>query len=289
MTPQFLTWQAILVVTQSDRSIFRWAGSKRRLLPTLMEMIPSDFGRYVEPFAGSACLFFATRPSAALLGDVNADLIESYDILRSHPRKLARSVQRFPTDRREYYRIRALDPSTLTPFERATRFVYLNRLCFNGVYRTNRKGIFNVPYGSHQGAAPSEREFFRCSYALRSADLFTGDFEDCLNDITADDFVYLDPPYSSTSRPRHGEYGYDSFQPLDIKRLKSAMNGIDRAGSRFILSYSDNSAHRKAFSKWDTRVIQVRRHVAGFSKHRNIVTELLVSNFDIETHPGGEA
>jgi DNA adenine methylase len=252
------------------------------MLPTLIALAPTDFKRYVEPFAGSACLFFATHPPHALLGDVNSALIETYEILRAHPRKLARAVQKLPNTRDKYYQIRDQNPANMTPLERATRFIYLNRLCFNGVYRTNRKGIFNVPIGSHQGAAPSEKEFFRCSYALRSAELYSGDFAKCLTSLHESDFVYLDPPYSSSSRPRFGEYGYDTFQPIDIHRLQSTLKAIDDVGARFLLSYSDSRPHRKSFSAWNVRSLRVRRHVAGFSKHRNIVSELLVSNYEIE-------
>lgn len=262
------------------KPILRWAGSKRRLIPTLMAAMPLEFNRYIEPFAGSACLFFATHPTSALLGDVNSSLIECYKILRSHPRKLSRAVRTMKFEKSEYYRIRAIKPSTLNAFERASRFVYLNRLCFNGVYRTNRTGEFNVPFGSHQGEAPSEHDFFRCSYALRSAELFTGDFEDCISNSRKGDFVYLDPPYSSTARPRYGEYGYESFQPLEISRLRTALQLLDDRNVRFLLSYSDTVPHRNAFVDWKTHSLSVRRHVAGFTVHRNIVPELLISNFD---------
>ena len=160
-----------------ERPLLRWAGSKRRLVPTLQSIQPTEWNRYVEPFVGSACLFFALRPSSAILGDRNEHLINAYEILRQHPRLLARQIHALSQSSDEYYRVRAIPFGTLNDFDRAVHFIYLNRLCFNGVYRTNRKGEFNVPVGSNTGGIPSERHFYRCSLALRNAVLNAGDFE----------------------------------------------------------------------------------------------------------------
>jgi DNA adenine methylase len=256
--------------------IFRWAGSKRQLLPVLMQSIPSDFARYIEPFAGSACLFFALRPSQAILGDINEELIKTYEIIRSHPRLVARAAHDLPVTKPQYYKMRATRPESLALVERAVRFVYLNRYCFNGVYRTNQKGLFNVPMGVRTGKMPSEQSFYRCALALRNAKLRATDFETCLKDIRPGDFVYLDPPYAR-SRLR-GEYGYDSFREEDIVRLVNVLKSIDEAGAVFLLSYADSPELRSLLIRWRSKKLSVRRHVAGFAKHRSIVSEVLVSN-----------
>ena len=130
------------------RPCFRWAGSKRSLLPSLLDCVPHSYDRYIEPFAGSACLFFALRPDRAILGDFNVELMQAYRTIAKHPRLIAREVLRLPASQAAYYRIRSLVPNLLTPLHRAVRFAYLNRYCFNGVYRTDRKNRFNVPQGA---------------------------------------------------------------------------------------------------------------------------------------------
>lgn len=259
--------------------VLRWAGSKRKLVPTLLAGAPPKYNRYIEPFAGSACLLFAMKPGKAVLNDINPQLVSFYEMLRSHPRRLSRAVHALPNTEREYYRQRALDVEELTEFDRAVRFVYLNRYCFNGVYRTNRKGEFNVPRGKRTGDIPDEAKFYRCSIALRNADLKSLDFVDCLSDVKAGDFVYLDPPYSSSDRARYGEYGYASFQPIDVPRLVKTLRRLDRIRAKFLLSYAGGMEVEYAFKKWNLEHIRVRRHVAGFADHRSQVGEILVSNY----------
>ena len=262
--------------------VFRWAGSKRKLIPILMANTPSHYNRYFEPFAGSACLLFALKPASGVLNDINQDLVDSYDLIRRHPRLLARELHALPRTKREYYRQRSLDTTKIDEFQRAVRFVYLNRYCFNGVYRTNRDGRFNVPRGKRTGKIPEESKFYRCAVGLRNVELRSLDFEACLKDVKRGDFVYLDPPYSTTDRARYGEYGYASFQPIDVPRLVETLKHLDIVGAKFLLSYAGGSYTQDAFSQWHCKTIQVRRHVAGFVDHRTSVCELIVSNYEAE-------
>ena len=243
--------------------LLRWAGCKRKLLPTLMSHVPAGFSRYVEPFAGSACLFFALRPARAVLGETNYELIEAYSTIRSHPRRVARRVAKWNKIERQYYAVRRLSPPDLSLIDRAARFVYLNRFCFNGVYRTNRQGQFNVPRGKHTGKVPDEAAFYRCSVALRNADLRPVDFADCLNDVSRHDFVYLDPPYATTTRIRYGEYGYHCFGEGDIERLVCSLSHIDDVGAVFLLSYSDTSRLTRRLRRWHCMKLLVPRSKNG--------------------------
>lgn len=124
----------------------RWAGSKRKLLPVLLQIVPQRFDRYVEPFVGSACLFFALRPPKAILADINGDLINTYHVVKTDASKLALSLSAFKCTEREYYKVRDSFVGTASLRKQAARFIYLNRFCFNGLYRTNMSGKFNVPY-----------------------------------------------------------------------------------------------------------------------------------------------
>ena len=212
--------------------LFRWAGSKRKLLPILTSYVPKKINRYIEPFAGSACLFFALKPQKAVLGDINEELLFTYQVLKNHPRILSRATLGFAVSEEQYYTLRKLNPESLNSIDRAARFIYLNRYCFNGVYRTNKKGEFNVPRGVNTGNIQDEACFYRFSVALRNADLRANDFTDCLEDVQEGDFIYLDPPYAVAGKPRAGEYGNNCFDESDINRLVECLIKIDEAGAK---------------------------------------------------------
>ena len=271
LDPCFKPWSA---------PFLRWAGSKRKLLPDIVSRIP-QYSRYIEPFAGSACVFFAIRPKRAILGDCNSDLLKTYATVRKHPWRVYEAAVRWPRTESFYYRLRDHTEFIADPINEAARFLYLNRYCFNGVFRTNRTGRFNVPRGTGMGRFPSASLLYRCSVALRNADLLTSDFEACVAKARAGDFVYLDPPYAKDDARFRGEYGYSSFAALDIERLLRCIKCLDDRGVKFMLSYSFCREIRPALETWHTRHILVRRHVAGFEHHRARVKEVLITNYPI--------
>lgn len=261
------------------RPVFRWAGSKRKLLPELANTVARPFDRYIEPFFGSGCLFFALQPKAALLGDINKELIATYRTIRSRPRIVATTAHQMPQTKRFYYQLRDGDITCTSALEKAARFVYLNRFSFNGVYRVNSKGEFNVPRGSRTGAIPSIDEFVKCANALKIASLYSGDFQTCIDQGKAGDLIYLDPPYALAARLGRGEYGTTCFSESDFERLSASVRAADQRGAKILISYADVPQFRRMFKDWHTRTLMVRRHVGGFSQHRETVTELLISNY----------
>lgn len=260
--------------------IFRWAGSKRKILPVLASYWKPTFSRYVEPFAGSSALFFRLQPSHAVLGDINKELIEAYEVIRDRPDDVFRAVSTLPRGVRAYYKIRAQNTNRLKAFGRAVRFVYLNRYCFNGIYRTNLDGKFNVPY-AHIGVIPSIEDFRRCAALLRGATLKQGDFGAILSTIREGDFVYMDPPYAVESRRVFREYNQREFSKRDLERLAAHLKNIDRKKASFVVSYADCSEARELLSDWNVRRIRVRRHVAGFVSARRHAFELIATNIDL--------
>jgi DNA adenine methylase len=262
----------------ANAPLFRWAGSKRKLLGVLLANISPSYRTYIEPFAGSACLFFALQPPKAILGDFNAHLIQAYRTIARYPERVHEAASRFPVHSDEYYRLRSLDPRSLSAVDRAARFLYLNRYCFNGVYRTNRAGHFNVPRGRDTGGIPPLASIVSGATALRSSRLITGDFRKTLQKVGPGDFVYLDPPYSKTDDHYSGEYGYGAFSSADLCSLMAELDAIHEKGATFLLSYRYNPGLRKELARWNTSLVSVRRHVAGFNDHRTMVKELLVSN-----------
>lgn len=263
---------------QSSKPILRWAGSKRLLIPTLLQHVPRVFNRYIEPFVGSACLFFELKPQAAVLGDFNLQLIDTYDVLAKKPGQVAAALAKLPTTPDYYYTLRSLDGSLMQPAERAARFIYLNRFSFNGVYRTNRKGQFNVPRGTKTGPLPSKGELVAAATLFRRATLIGGDFEECVGAASAGDFVYLDPPYATNGKRMRGEYGYGAFAPSDMNRLSIVLDKLHNRQVMFLLSFRFGRDAQHLFRKWHSRAVLVRRHVSGFSAHRRRVKELLIYN-----------
>jgi DNA adenine methylase len=265
----------------------RWAGSKKALLSELRKhWSENSSSRYVEPFCGSACLFFDIEPKRAILGDINSELITAYKAIKRNPRQVARILRRIPKTKASYYARRAVSPNSLSDAHVAARFIFLNRFCFNGIYRTNLKGEFNVPY-----AKPKERVSFsletirKMSTILRRAILLNEDFSCVLKRVKRGDFVYLDPPYAVANRRIFSEYHPDTFINSDLKRLERDLIALDRRGAHFVVSYADSSEGRSLLTRWHPRRVRTRRNIAGFAGHRRLAYELIASNREI---PNGQ-
>jgi DNA adenine methylase len=156
--------------------------------------------------------------------------------------------------------------------------LYLNRNCFNGIYRTNLRGDFNVPMGTRQGAYISKDDFLTCSRLLQNATLVVGDFAKTLEKVRAGDFVYLDPPFAVNSRRIFREYGKTTFDISDIPRLSESLTAIVKRGADFLVSYADCSQSRRLALKWHSVRLPIRRYVAGFAGDRREAYEWLISN-----------
>ena len=261
------------------KSFLRWAGSKKQLLPILKEFWLHDNTRYIEPFAGSACLFFELQPKSSILGDINAELIQAYEQIKSNITDLLSLLSHASKSKDEYYRLRALQPESLSPPERAARFIYLNRYCFNGLYRTNLRGQFNVPYGGEKsGHLPSTELLMGCHRILQSTTLVTGDFEKALDLAQSGDFVYMDPPYSVASYRVFNEYTPAPFGKEDIARLRVWMDRLTNLGVEFLVSYADCQESKDLRKDYECRKVFTRRHIAGFVSKRKEIGEVMISN-----------
>jgi len=261
-------------------SFLRWAGSKKKLLIELEGYLPPKFKRYVEPFAGSACLFFSAKPSSALLADVNADLILTYQSVQNESKDVAKRLARMPINEDFYYRLRRRCPTSLSRPARAARFIYLNRFCFNGLFRTNKAGEFNVPYGGTSGGQlPSSADLLAAATLLANAKLETWDFEQTLSEVKPGDFVYMDPPYSVGSRRVFRQYSSADFGASQLGSLKKWMARLDKRGIPFLVSYADSREARELAIGFHSRVVLTRRNIAGFHSHRKNARECLISNY----------
>jgi DNA adenine methylase len=261
------------------KSFLRWAGSKKQLLPVLKEFWRHDHVRYIEPFAGSACLFFELKPESSILGDINGELIQAYEQIKSNIADVLLLLYQASKNKDEYYRLRALQPELLSPPERTARFIYLNRYCFNGLYRTNLGGKFNVPYGGEKsGHLPSPELLMGCHRTLQNTTLVTGDFEKALDLAQTGDFVYMDPPYSVASYRVFNEYTPAPFNREDITRLRAWMDRLTELGIEFLVSYADCQESKDLRKDYEYQIVFTRRHIAGFVSKRKEIGEVMISN-----------
>jgi DNA adenine methylase len=230
---------------------------------------------------GSACLFLKIKPRNAILADLNSSLMQTYCTIRTHPLAIAEALYAIPRNSITYYEVRRKVKSARNAIERAALLVYLNRNCFNGIYRTNLNGEFNVPFGADQGQYPRPRDFQTTAKLLRNAKLLTGDFGMTLRHVRKNDFVYLDPPFAATGVRTFVEYGKRSFGADDLERFSCHLDRIDRLGAFFLVSYADCERARHIARNWNFKKIEVRRQVAGFVAKRRMAGELLISNLPI--------
>lgn len=269
---------------EPQESFVRWAGSKRKILKFISRYWDSSYNKYVEPFMGSASLFFCIRPQRAILGDINSELIDTFRAVQQHPEKVFDSLRPRPVRSKYYYALRAQDPCDLSEVSRAARFIYLNRFCFNGLYRTNLGGRFNVPYsGSKTGRKPTKGQLEGCARLLKHASLYRMDFEELVSKyVHRGDFVYLDPPYATCARRIFREYGPAAFQMADLKRLHRVLKDIASRGAIFVLSYAYCPEVLTLVQGWSCKRIFVQRNMAGFAASRRVAAEILVTNASLQ-------
>jgi DNA adenine methylase len=258
--------------------IFRWPGGKRWLLPQLTELVPAEFGRYYEPFFGGGALFLALRPPVATISDSNSALMDCYKAIRDNHEEVARILRSLPRDRESYLRIRSSLPEDSA--ELAARLIYLTTLAFNGIFRVNRQGAFNVPYGGRSYDDLGGEETLRAhAEAFAAVEITSGDFEDVVSKAIAGDFVYLDPPYTVThSSNGFVRYNDRIFSWKDQQRLADVAQSLNRSGCTVVVS---NASHPSIVGLYPSfRAISVTRisRMAAAPGRRGPVQELLLTN-----------
>ncbi len=267
---------------KKSQPFLRWAGSKKKALPILREYFTSEYSTYYEPFAGSARLFFDLPFKKAVLSDVNKDLINLYKQIKKDPHEIYDRLVNISISSKKYYEIRKLqnDKSQTDKVDKAVRFLYLNKFCFNGLYRTNSNGDFNVPYSNVIKGTHVQRDFLlSASKKLKNVKLIQGDFEKIIKERPIkNDIVYLDPPYAVNNRNIFNQYGPNSFGYNDLLRLQKILNEMDKKGVKFVLSYAYCKEALDIFKSWDKRKIFLQRNIAGFTDHRRKAAELIFTN-----------
>jgi DNA adenine methylase len=261
--------------------VLKWAGGKRWFVAEHKHLFPTKFRTYREPFLGGGAVFFAMEPGRAVISDANPELIEFYHILRSRHKVLRDRLQIHQKKHSEVYyrRIRSSAPRLAT--DRGARFLYLNRSCWNGLYRVNQKGEFNVPMGSRTNFSFETDDFPRAARILRNADLKACDFEENVNEAQKGDFLFVDPPYTV----KHNQNGFVKYNEKifswdDQIRLRDALVRASRRGVLILATNADHESVRELYEAYpkDFRMVSVKRSssIAASSRNRGVTTELVV-------------
>ncbi len=264
------------------RPFLKWAGGKRQLLPEILARFPAACDTYFEPFVGSGAVFFALHPRGAfrraVLSDRNRDLIDAYAGVRDRVEEVIAALGSLRSDRKTFYRMREQDPGELDPAPRAARLIYLNRTCYNGLYRVNRAGRFNVPFGRYTYPRILDAENLReASLALRRAELRCADFEEVVAEARPGDAIYFDPPYVPVSATaRFTAYDAAPFGPQEQRRLAALMQRLARAGIFALLSNAGTDGARSLYASLTCDRVRARRAINSRADRRGPVDEILV-------------
>lgn len=265
------------------KPFLKWAGGKTHLLPTLRRCIPQRFKRYFEPFLGGGALFFDLGPAEAVISDSNPELIQCYETVRDSPEELIGELSKLKVSESEFYRIRALRPERLPGVARAARFIYLNKTCFNGVYRVNKKGLFNTPFGGYSNVSLANAENLRrASRVLQTATLRCGDYSGTLELAQEGDFIYLDPPYLPVGRySDFKRYTKESFYEADHKRLAEVFRNLSNRRCFVLLSNSYHQKIASLYAGFHQAPVRVPRYVSCKAQGRGNVSELIIANYKL--------
>lgn len=265
--------------------IVKWVGGKRQLMFELIKNMPKSYNRYFEPFIGGGALFFELQPENAYISDMNEELINLYSVVRDNVYELIEDLGKHEVSKEYFLEIRNIDRSEkyagLSSIERASRFIYLNRTCFNGMYRVNSQGQFNVPFGHYKNPRIiDESNLLNCSKLLNKTEIKCADFSEILTKVQKDDFVYFDPPYVPLNETSSfTSYTKDGFD-IDMQfKLRDVCDELDSMGVKFMLSNSDTKLVNELYANYEIKKVFASRQINANADGRGKITEVLVKNY----------
>lgn len=269
--------------------VVKWVGGKRQLLNDIEPLLPKRIALYCEPFVGGGAVLFARQPARAVVNDLNCDLINLYQVIRDQLDALIADLGRHVNTSDYFYRIRDLDRDPvryqeLSAVEKASRFLYLNKTCYNGLFRVNSSGAFNAPFGSYKNPNIVNEPVLRAvSRYLNSARITfsSRDFQPVLEELPKGAFVYLDPPYDPLSETASfTSYSKGGFGRAEQIRLKECCDHLNERGIRFLLSNSATPFIRELYGGYHVSLVDARRAINSAGDRRGAVQEVLVRNYE---------
>lgn len=246
------------------KPVLKWAGGKQQLLNVLLPKIPPKYNRYIEPFFGGGALFFAHRPKNALIADSNPELINLYKTIRDDVELLINELKDLSPNEQTFYKIRAMDEGTLSNIQQAARTIYLNRTCYNGLYRVNRQGKFNVPYGNYKNPTICDVvNLCEASYVFKGIEIIQGGYKNVLHRYARPgDFIYLDPPYLPIScYSDFKRYTKEQFYEEDQIELAGEVHRLHDLGCIVLLTNSNHPLIHELYKNYKIEIFQTRRNI----------------------------
>ncbi|MFQ8705001.1 MAG: DNA adenine methylase [Thomasclavelia sp.] len=271
--------------------VLKWVGGKRQLLNDIIPMIPKNCSTYVEPFIGGGAVLFELQPKKAIINDFNSELINVYTVIRDYPEELIKELQ-FHKDNNtseHFYAVREYDRkpelfSQMTAVQKAARVIYLNKTCYNGLYRVNSAGQFNSPYGKYKNPNIVNETVIRAMskyFNENNIVIKNEDFKEALKGLRRGAFVYLDPPYmpisSSSSFTGYTENGFNEDKQRELKEL---CDKLDKKGIKFLQSNSDCEFIRELYSSYRIKTIKAKRAINSKGNSRGEINEVLIYNYE---------
>jgi DNA adenine methylase len=265
----------------------KWVGGKRQLLSEIRKFIPGEISTYFEPFVGGGAVLFDIQPKRAVINDYNSELMNAYKIIKSNFQELINDLKTYVNTEECFYRVREMDRlanfKDLPDVKRASRIIYLNKTCFNGLFRVNNKGQFNASFGNHKEPNFADEPTLKAiNDYFNSNDItfLNVDFAESLKGAKKNDFVYLDPPYDPVSDiSAFTRYTLKGFDKSEQQRLKETCDILDRKGIKFLLSNSATPYIKNLYKDYTIGVIQANRKINSIADRRGKINEVLIRNF----------
>lgn len=253
------------------RPVLKWAGGKQQMLDVIVPHVPTKFNKYIEPFIGGGALFFELAPDNAIISDSNPELINMYQVIVDHVEELIEKLEVMENTKDFFYMVRGTNPETLSSIEKAARTIYLNRTCFNGLYRVNKKGEFNVPYGNYKNPKICDKENLRAaSKVLKKVTILQGDYKGILREYAEPgDFIFLDPPYIPISQySDFKRYTKEQFSIKDQEELADVVKRLRDLGCNALLTNSNHPLVHELYNEFEINVHQTKRYINSDASKR---------------------
>lgn len=268
--------------------VVKWVGGKRQLLDEITPLLPRQISTYCEPFLGGGAVLFARQPKNAIINDLNGDLMLVYEVIRNNVESLIAALQEHENTSEHFYQVRDLDRDKesyklLSKIEKASRIIYLNKTCYNGLFRVNASGEFNSPFGHYKKPNIVNEPVLRAvsKYLLSpNIQLFSEDFATTLQRIPRGGFVYLDPPYDPVSdTASFTGYNKGGFGRAEQIRLKECCDALTQRGVKFLLSNSATVFIRELYAEYTIKTVYAKRAINSDADKRGVVQEVLIRNY----------
>jgi DNA adenine methylase len=266
----------------------KWVGGKRQLMPTIVEHLPKNTKTYIEPFVGGGAVLFYLQPKKAIVNDFNSELVNVYCTIKDNLEELIVDLRKHRNESDYFYRIRSLDREEgfdeLTNVERASRIIYLNKTCFNGLYRVNNSGEFNSPFGRYKNPNIVNEPTLRAvSQYLNTNDIYfeNVDYQEILQAANKNSFVYLDPPYYPVSESSNFTgYVQGGWNATDQIRLREACDELTRRGIKFLQSNSSAEFIKKEYERYNIHIVKANRSINSDGGKRGEIEEVIIKNYE---------